>query len=34
MPVAGLALSATGLLYGTTSGGGATGNGTLFAIKP
>ena len=36
MPVAGLALSATGfgLLYGTTSEGGASGQGTVFVIKP
>ena len=34
MPAAGLALSATGVLYGTTSGGGASGEGTVFAVKP
>ena len=33
-PVAGLALAATGVLYGTTSAGGSAGKGTVFAIKP
>ena len=33
-PSAGLALSSTGVLYGTASGGGTAGNGTVFAIKP
>jgi hypothetical protein len=34
IPVAGLALSSTGVLYGTTSAGGAAGKGTVFAIAP
>ena len=33
-PLAGLALSSTGVLYGTTSKGGTPGGGTVFAIKP
>jgi len=33
MPVAGLAPSSTGTLYGTASAGGAAGVGTLFAVK-
>jgi hypothetical protein len=33
-PLAGLALSSTGVLYGTTSAGGTAGNGTVFAIVP
>jgi len=33
-PAAGLARSSTGVLYGTASGGGTAGNGTVFAIKP
>jgi hypothetical protein len=32
MPVAGLALSSTGVLYGTTSAGGTAGKGTIFAV--
>ena len=34
IPVAGLALSSTGALYGTTPAGGTAGKGTVFAIKP
>ena len=34
MPAAGLALSSTGVLYGTTPAGGTAGKGTVFAIKP
>jgi hypothetical protein len=34
IPLAGLALSSTGVLYGTTSSGGTAGNGTVFAIVP
>jgi uncharacterized repeat protein (TIGR03803 family) len=34
LPVAGLTLSKAGVLYGTTSAGGASGQGTVFAIKP
>jgi uncharacterized repeat protein (TIGR03803 family) len=34
MPVAGLALSSDGVLYGTTSAGGTAGKGTVFAIVP
>jgi uncharacterized repeat protein (TIGR03803 family) len=34
LPVASLALSSTGVLYGTTSAGGAAGKGTVFAVKP
>jgi len=34
MPVAGLALSSTGVLYGTTSAGGTAGKGTVFAVAP
>jgi len=34
MPVAGLALSSTGVLYGATSGGGTAGKGTVFAVAP
>jgi uncharacterized repeat protein (TIGR03803 family) len=33
-PLAGLALSSTGVLYGTTSAGGTAGKGTVFAIAP
>jgi uncharacterized repeat protein (TIGR03803 family) len=33
-PVTALALSSTGVLYGTASGGGAAGQGTIFAVKP
>jgi uncharacterized repeat protein (TIGR03803 family) len=33
-PVAGLALSSTGALYGTTSAGGTAGKGTAFVIEP
>jgi len=33
-PVAALALSSTGVLYGTTSAGGTAGKGTVFAIVP
>jgi uncharacterized repeat protein (TIGR03803 family) len=34
IPVAGLALSTTGVLYGATSAGGAAGAGTIFAVAP
>jgi uncharacterized repeat protein (TIGR03803 family) len=34
VPVAGLALGPDGVLYGTTSAGGSTGNGTVFSIRP
>jgi uncharacterized repeat protein (TIGR03803 family) len=34
IPVAGLALSPTGILYGTTTAGGAAGRGTVFAVAP
>ncbi len=34
LPVAGLALSSAGVLYGTTSAGGTAGKGTVFAIAP
>jgi hypothetical protein len=34
IPVAGLALSSTGVLYGTTSAGGTAGKGTVFAVAP
>jgi uncharacterized repeat protein (TIGR03803 family) len=34
IPLAGLALSSSGVLYGTTSAGGAAGRGTVFAITP
>jgi len=34
IPLAGLALSSSGVLYGTTSAGGAAGRGTVFAIEP
>lgn len=34
IPLAGLALSSTGVLYGTTSAGGGANVGTVFAIKP
>jgi uncharacterized repeat protein (TIGR03803 family) len=34
IPVAGLALSSTGVLYGTTSAGGTGGRGTVFAVAP
>jgi hypothetical protein len=34
MPVAGLALSSAGVLYGTTSAGGTAGKGTVFAVAP
>jgi uncharacterized repeat protein (TIGR03803 family) len=33
-PLAGLALSSTGVLYGTTSAGGTAGKGTVFAVEP
>lgn len=33
-PEAGLILDASGNLYGTTNGGGASGNGTVFKITP
>ncbi len=33
-PAAGLALSSTGVLYGTTSAGGTAGKGTAFVIEP
>jgi hypothetical protein len=33
-PVAALALSSTGVLYGTTSAGGTAGKGTIFAVVP
>ena len=34
MPLAALAMSSTGVLYGTTSAGGTAGKGTVFAIVP
>ena len=34
IPTAGLVMSPSGVLYGTTSSGGANGRGTVFAIKP
>lgn len=34
IPVAGLALSSSGVLYGTTSAGGTGGKGTVFAVAP
>jgi len=34
LPTAGLVMSSSGVLYGTTSSGGADGKGTVFAIKP
>jgi uncharacterized repeat protein (TIGR03803 family) len=34
IPAAGLVFGANGLLYGATVGGGANGNGTVFAVKP
>jgi uncharacterized repeat protein (TIGR03803 family) len=34
VPVAALVLSSSGILYGTTSGGGTSGNGTVFAVVP
>jgi len=34
MPVAALAISPTGVLFGTTSAGGTAGKGTVFAIVP
>jgi uncharacterized repeat protein (TIGR03803 family) len=34
LPVAGLVISSTGVLYGTTSEGGAYNKGTVFAIEP
>ena len=34
IPVAGLALSSTGVLYGTTTAGGTAGRGTVFAVAP
>jgi uncharacterized repeat protein (TIGR03803 family) len=33
-PVAALVMSSTGVLYGTTSGGGTAGKGTVFAVAP
>jgi uncharacterized repeat protein (TIGR03803 family) len=33
-PVAGLVISRNGALYGTTSGGGASGAGTVFVLRP
>jgi uncharacterized repeat protein (TIGR03803 family) len=33
-PLAALALSSSGVLYGTTSAGGAAGRGTVFAVAP
>ena len=33
-PIAALALSASGVLYGTTSSGGTSGKGTVFAVGP
>jgi hypothetical protein len=34
MPLAALAMSSTGVLYGTTSAGGTAGKGTVFALVP
>jgi uncharacterized repeat protein (TIGR03803 family) len=34
IPLAGLVLSSTGILYGTTSAGGTAGRGTVFAVEP
>jgi hypothetical protein len=34
IPLAGLTLSSTGVLYGTTSAGGTAGKGTVFAVAP
>jgi uncharacterized repeat protein (TIGR03803 family) len=34
LPTAALAMSSSGVLYGTTSSGGANGKGTVFAIRP
>ncbi len=34
IPMAGLTLSSSGVLYGTTSGGGTAGKGTVFSIQP
>lgn len=34
IPVAGLALSSSGTLYGTTSSGGTAGKGTVFSVTP
>jgi uncharacterized repeat protein (TIGR03803 family) len=34
IPEAGLVLSPTGILYGTTSAGGTAGRGTVFAVEP
>jgi uncharacterized repeat protein (TIGR03803 family) len=34
IPVAGLALSPTGILYGTTTSGGTANRGTVFAVAP
>ena len=34
LPLAGLSLGSNGVLYGTTSEGGSSGNGTVFSIKP
>jgi len=33
MPVAALAISPTGVLFGTTSAGGTAGKGTVFALS-
>lgn len=34
IPEAGLVLSSTGILYGTTTAGGTAGRGTVFAVEP
>jgi uncharacterized repeat protein (TIGR03803 family) len=34
LPLAPLVLSPTGVLYGTSTAGGANGKGTIFAIEP
>jgi uncharacterized repeat protein (TIGR03803 family) len=34
IPIGGLVLSSTGILYGTTSAGGTAGRGTVFALEP